>query len=113
MGNVNSKFNSKNVVSIQAAREKQHQLKKEENFKLYLKSLKQEQLQYEANYLLNRIDMAIESNQKNEILLKSALLMDEIAQRVSNGSLSASINDFAQDIREKTKDERKLTTSET
>ena len=90
-----------NVVSIDDQRKKQKQQKQEESFRSYLKSLKQEQLQYEANYLLNRIEDVVDKNQKDDLLLKSALLMDEIAHRVSNGSLSANINEFAQDIRSK------------
>lgn len=96
-----SNLKDKNVVSIEELRKKNKQQKQEASFKAYLKSLKQEQLQYEANYLLNRIDIVVEVDQKDELLLKSALLMDEIALRVSNGTLSANINEFAEEIRSK------------
>lgn len=90
-------MNTTNVVEIETLRKKQELKKTEMNFKNYLSSLKQDQLQVEATYLLNKMT----DNLSEEFLLKSALLMDELAKRVSAESMSNTINSFANNIREK------------
>jgi len=86
-----------NVVEFGTLKKKQELKQKEASFKAYLSSLKQDQLQLEANYLLNKMTDDLD----DEFLLKSALLMDELAKRVSAESMSNTINQFASDIREK------------
>ena len=94
-------MNSK-IVSI-AERRKLKELKnKEKQFKSYLSSLQQDQLQIEANYIINKIN---EDNLTDEFLLKSALLMDELAVRVSVANMSHTITKFSKNIRSKIKSE--------
>ncbi len=87
-----------NVIDLGQAREKLALKQKEEQFKNYLSSLKQEQLQYEANYLMNKAG----SDLDEETLLKSALLMEELAKRVSANSMSDTITSYAEELRKKT-----------
>lgn len=90
-------MNNSNVVDLEQQRRKAALKKTELSFKSYLSSLKQEQLQTEANFLLNQF-----SDEYNEdYLLKSALLMDELAKRVSATNMSHTINKYAQNLREK------------
>lgn len=87
-----------NIVSI-AERKKLKDLKiKEKQFKSYLSSLKQDQLQIEANYIINKIN---EENLTDEFLLKGALLMDELATRVNVSNMSHTITKFSKNIRSK------------
>jgi len=95
---------SKNVVDLQTAREKAQLKKTEQGFKSYLSSLKQEQLQTEANFLLNQFS----DDCNEEYLLKSALLMDELAKRVSASNMSHTINKYADNIREKIDNQKEL-----
>lgn len=89
-----------NIVSI-AERKKLKDLKlKEKQFKSYLSSLQQDQLQIEANYIINKIN---EENLTDEFLLKSALLMDELATRVNVTNMSHTITNFSKNIRSKMK----------
>lgn len=87
-----------NVIDLGQAREQLALKQKEEQFKTYLSSLKQEQLQYEANYLMNKAD----SDLSEETLLKSALLMEELAKRVSANNISDTISSYAEELRKKT-----------
>lgn len=93
-----SKYAKQDVVSLDDARKLRLLKDKEKEFKAYLGSLKQDQLQNEVDFLLNQID-STEDNQ--EFILKSAMLLDELASRVNIGSMSATINNFAKDIRSK------------
>lgn len=89
-----------NIVSM-AERKKLRDLKtKEKQFKSYLSSLQQDQLQIEANYIINKIN---EENLTDEFLLKSALLMDELATRVNVTNMSHTIENFSKNIRSKMK----------
>ncbi len=90
-------MNNSNVVDLQQQRKKAALKKTEHNFKAYLSSLKQEQLQTEANFLLNQFS----DEYSEDYLLKSALLMDELAKRVSATNMSHTINKYAQNLREK------------
>lgn len=91
-----------NIVSI-AERKKLKDLKiKEKQFKSYLSSLKQDQLQIEANYIINKIN---EENLTDEFLLKGALLMDELATRVNVSNMSHTITKFSKNIRSKMSNE--------
>lgn len=91
-----------NIVSI-AERKKLKDLKvKERQFKSYLSSLKQDQLQIEANYIINKIN---EENLTDEFLLRGALLMDELATRVNVSNMSHTITNFSKNIRSKMKSE--------
>jgi hypothetical protein len=93
-----STFDKQNVISFDSLKKRRDLKDKEQKFKAYLATLKQEQLQHEANYLLNKMNG---SDLNEEFLLKSALLMDELAKRVSVDSMSDTISDFAKDIRDK------------
>ena len=91
-----------NIVSI-AERKKLKDLKvKEKQFKSYLSSLQQDQLQIEANYIINKIN---EDNLTDEFLLRGALLMDELATRVNVSNMSHTITNFSKNIRSKMKNE--------
>lgn len=92
-----SKYAKKDVVSIEDARKLRYLKDKEKEFKDYLKTLKQDQLQNEVNFLLSKID----SSSNQEYILKSAMLLDEIASRVNVDSMSISINQFANEVRTK------------
>lgn len=87
-----------NVVNLEAAKRKKSLMDLEKKFKVYLSSLKQEQLQYESNFLINKFG---ENGLSEEDLLKSALLMDELAKRMSADKMSQTIVDFASNIRAK------------
>lgn len=87
-----------NVVSLDQKRKLKNLKSKEKSFKKYLTSLKQEQLQYEATYIINKIN---DEDLSDEFLLKSALLMDELAQRVTVGQMANTINKYASNIRSK------------
>lgn len=92
-----------NVIGMESAKNEIELKRSEAKFKNYLSALKQEELQTEANYIMNSMgqDLDVES------LKKSALLMEELAKRVSVDSMSSSISDFANSLRnqlnEKTK----------
>ena len=89
---------SSKIISF-AEQKKLKELKaKEKQFKSYLSALKQEELQYEANYIMNKIN---EENLSEEFLLKSALLMDELAKRVDATSMSNTISKFSNNIKSK------------
>ncbi len=90
-------MNQSNVVDLQARRKKIELKKTEAQFKNYLSSLKQEQLQTEANYLLNQFSDKCD----DKYLLKSALLMDELAKRVTASNMSHTINKYAENLRGK------------
>lgn len=85
-----------NVIDLTRAKAKLALKHKEEQFKKYLSSLRQDQLQTEANYILNKSQGLDE-----ETLMKSALLMEELAKRVSADKMSDTITGFAKDLREK------------
>lgn len=92
-----SELDSKKVVSLESLRNKRTVKEKEEQFKTYLRSLKKDQLQSEANFLVEKME---QEKVNDDILLKSALLMDELARRVSFENMSDTISQFATDIRE-------------
>lgn len=94
-------MSTSNIVELEARRKEVELKKKESQFKVYLSSLKQDQLQTEANYLLNKVSNTDTADLNEEYLLKSALLMDELAKRVSADKMSHTINKFADNIREK------------
>lgn len=86
------------VFSIKSHREKKEQDLKEQSFKCYLNSLKQDQLQHEAIYLMNKFQ---NEHMTNETLRMSAMLMEELAKRVDVISMKESIKNFAFNIRNK------------
>jgi hypothetical protein len=86
-----------NVINLEDAKTKFALKQKEIQFKAYLRSLKREQLQYEANYLMNKAHDGLD----DDTLLKSALLMEELATRVSTDSMSNTITNYADEIRNK------------
>ena len=64
------------------------------DYKLYLSP---EFVETEADFLLNQFS----DEYNEEYLLKSALLMDELAERVSATNMSHTINKYAENLREK------------
>jgi uncharacterized membrane protein YheB (UPF0754 family) len=70
----------------------------ERKFKAYLSSLKQEELQFEANYIINKVQ---DENLSNEFLLKSSLLLEELAKRVDASNMANTIQKFSSNIRSK------------
>lgn len=90
-------MSTSNVVEFAEAKRTLLLKQKEKQFKNYLSSLKQDQLQIEANFLMNKVG----NDLNDEALMKSALLMEELAKRVSSDNISNSIHKFAGDIREK------------
>lgn len=86
-----------NVIGMESAKSEIEAKRKESTFKNYLSSLKQEELQTEANFIMNSMGEDLNT----EDLKKSALLMEELAKRVSVDSMSSSINKFANSLREK------------
>ena len=89
-----------NVVSIDQRRRLKKLKEKESIFKSYLSKLKQDELQFEANYIINKVN---ESDLSEEFLLKSALIMDELAQRVGATKMSNTIDKYSENIRSKIK----------
>lgn len=85
-----------NVIDLSQAKVELKLKKKEEQFKKYLSSLKREQLQAEANYILNR-----STGLDEETLMKSAMLMEELAKRVDADKMSNTISGYAKDLRSK------------
>ena len=86
------------VISLDQKRRLKNLKQKEKQFKSYLTKLKQEELQYEANYIINKVH---EENLSEEFLLKSALLMDELAKRVEATHMANTINKFSENLRAK------------
>lgn len=87
-----------NVISMDKKRKLKKLKEKESIFKSYLSKLKQEELQYEADYVMNRVH---ESDLSEEFLLKSALIMDELAKRVDANKMSNTISQYSSNIRSK------------
>lgn len=92
-----------NVIGMESAKTQIELKKSEAKFKNYLSALKQEELQTEANYIMNSMgqDLDVDS------LRKSALLMEELAKRVSVDSMSSSISDFANSLRDQLNEKTK------
>lgn len=86
------------IFSLDQHRELKQLKLKEAQFKGYLSALKQEELQYEANYIINKIN---DENLSQEFILKSALLMDELAKRVTATQMANTINKFADNLKAK------------
>lgn len=85
-----------NIFSIEKHKKLKELKNKELQFKAYLNNLKHEQLQYEANHIINKIN---EDNLSDEFLLKSSLLMEELAKRVDANQMANTINKFSSNIR--------------
>ena len=85
------------VLDLGAAKAQKTKRKREEAFKKYLSALKREELQYEANYLLNSVNGLTEPS----LLKRSALLMEELASRVDAEDLSLKIRGYAENLRER------------
>jgi len=90
-----------NVVSIEQKRRLKKLKEKESTFKSYLSKLKQEELQYEANYIMNKVN---EDELSEEFLLRGALLMDELAKRMDANKMANTINLFSQNLRKRLDD---------
>ena len=90
-------MNSK-IISFDQKRRLKKLKEKEQAFKSYLSKLKQADLQYEANYIINKVN---DDDLSEEFLLKSALLMDELAMRVDATHMSNTINKFSANLRSK------------
>ncbi len=86
------------IISFSERRKLRDLKIKEKQFKTYLSSLKKDQLQIEANYIINKVN---EHDLTDEFLLKSALLMDELANRVTINNMSHTISKFSKNLRSK------------
>tara|TARA_B100001971_G_scaffold215192_1_gene259868 strand:+ start:122386 stop:122715 length:330 start_codon:yes stop_codon:yes gene_type:complete len=86
------------VVSLDELRTRKAIQEKEATFKKYLTSLKTSELQYEANYIINRVK---EEDQSEDFYLKGALLMDELAGRINETGMASTIKSFAKQLKEK------------
>lgn len=95
-----SRTSSKKVVSLNEFKQKKSLLQEEKEFQTYLKTLRQDQLQIEANYLIKTLD---EKGATDKSLHQIALLMEELATRVDGDKMSSDINEFAANIRNKFK----------
>ena len=89
---------SSNIISLDQQRRLKSLKEQEGTFKKYLAKLQHEELQYEANHIINKVN---EENLSDEFLLKSALLMEELANRVEATKMSNTINKFSLNIRER------------
>ncbi len=87
---------SSNIISLDQQRRLKSLKEQEVSFKGYLTQLKHEELQYEANHIINKVH---EENLSEEFLLKSALLMEELANRVEATKMSNTITKFSTNIR--------------
>ena len=87
-----------NIVSIDQKRRLKRLKEVESSFKSYLTKLKQEDLQYEANYVINKVNT---DDLSEEFLLKSALIMDELGKRVTSSNMANTINQFSSNLRSK------------
>ncbi len=88
----------KKVVSLAEKREEIYFKRKESEFKSYLGKLKIGELRHEANYIIERMK---EENLDDEFLLKGAMLMEELANRVNEKSMSDQISTFAYNLKSK------------
>jgi hypothetical protein len=74
------------------------ELKESRDFENYLRSLTQEQLEYEAMFLIEKI----QNDQIGATEIKqSCLLLSELAKRVDNANLKELIEAFADNLRQK------------
>ena len=87
-----------NIYSLEKTRELKSLKETEVSFQSYLNVLKQEELQYEANYIIDKIN---DDDLSNEFLLKSSLLMDELAKRVQASSMANTISKYSKNLRSK------------
>lgn len=91
----------KKVVSLAEKREEIYFKRKEGEFKSYLGKLKIGELRHEANYIIERMK---DENLDDEFLLKGAMLMEELANRVNEQSMSEQISTFADNLKSKVDD---------
>lgn len=82
-----------NVFDFEAIKRKKELNTIEKNFKNYLSSLKSDQLEHEANYFMNKGEFSKEDT------LKSALLMDELAKRMSSNRLKERVQVFSYNLK--------------
>ena len=87
-----------NVISIEKLRKDKDRRMEQSQFQGYLKSLPQDQLQFEADFLINQIE---NEGATEKLLTRVALLMEELATRVNGERMSSVINEFAGNIRNK------------
>lgn len=88
------------VVSLEKKREEFYKIKSKREFEGYLKQLKDHELRYEADFILDNIDFR-ESDK--DFLEKGAMLLDELAQRTQESSLSTKIEELSQALKLKIK----------
>jgi hypothetical protein len=92
---------SSKIVSLDKQRRLKDLKRQEESIKSYLSKLKQEELQYEANYIMNKVN---EEDLSDEFLLRSALLMDELAKRMDANHMANTINVFSKNLKKRLDD---------
>ncbi|MBD63874.1 MAG: hypothetical protein CME62_01595 [Halobacteriovoraceae bacterium] len=92
---------STKIISLDKQRRLKELKRQESVIKGYLSKLKQEELQYEANYIMNKVN---EDELSEEFLLRGALLMDELAKRMDANKMANTINLFSQNLRKRLDD---------
>lgn len=92
---------SSKIISLDKQRRLKDLKRQEEAIKSYLSKLKQEELQYEANYIMNKVN---EEDLSDEFLLRSALLMDELAKRMDANHMANTINVFSKNLKKRLDD---------
>lgn len=92
---------STKIISLDKQRRLKELKRQESVIKGYLSKLKQEELQYEANYIMNKVN---EEELSEEFLLRGALLMDELAKRMDANKMANTINLFSQNLRKRLDD---------
>lgn len=93
------------VISIEDLRKKKEIESKQKHFKLYLSKLKTNELQYEANFIINRIK---DEDQGIDFYLKGALLMDELALRIEQEGMATTIRNFSKKLKDKLREKEVL-----
>lgn len=86
------------VISLEKKRKEIEFKKKEELLKDYLKNLKTNELQYEANDIINKLNNEPLSD---DCVFKGAVLMEEFAKRIDMKQMSDQVNGYAVGLKSK------------
>lgn len=86
------------VISIEQLRADKTRREEQVEFQGYLKSLPQDQLQFEADFLIGQIE---KEGASEKLLTRIALLMEELASRVNGERMTSMIHEFADNVRNK------------
>jgi hypothetical protein len=84
------------VISLEKKREELEFKKKELNLKKYLESLKTNELQYEANDIIDQLN---NGPVNNDDIFKGAVLMEEFAKRIDTKQMSEQVTSYANGLK--------------